>query len=146
MNPSETIPSKVKGTQFYKINWHAIAPADELTWKREPTNVHDSNAIALYHQGIQIGHIGRDLAEQLAPLIDENKVDMRVIVQAVTGGESQLDLLTNRMKTKHHGCNIEIKLTYTANYMDQFVESENPYSQELYCRPDGGRDGSGMMF
>src|SRR5215471_5193681 len=45
---------------------------------REPENTHDPNAIAVYletyRKGMHIGFVPRQIAESLAPLMDENRV------------------------------------------------------------------------
>lgn len=50
-----------------------------ITYRREKDNIHDSNAIAVYahiiktKKRVQLGYIPRELAKEIAPLIDSGK-------------------------------------------------------------------------
>lgn len=70
---------------------HRITPAtmremDEIcplkvTLKREPENHHDTNAIAIVcdenpWKGMQVGYIGRQVAEEIAPRLDRKRVEV----------------------------------------------------------------------
>jgi HIRAN domain len=49
----------------------AVAPGRRLHLRRDPENPHDPNAIAVHSgDGEQVGWVPRELAEELAPLID----------------------------------------------------------------------------
>lgn len=52
-----------------------VGPGEEVTLVREPHNQHDRNAIQVLNiSGMQVGHIPRNVASKLAPLIDRNLV------------------------------------------------------------------------
>lgn len=52
-----------------------VGPGEEVTLVREPHNQYDSNAIQVVNiSGTQVGHIPRNVASKLAPLIDRNYV------------------------------------------------------------------------
>jgi hypothetical protein len=54
---------------------------------REPRNKHDLNAIAVYTSifSIQLGHIPRSLAAELAPLMDLGVIDPKAVKAPVVG-------------------------------------------------------------
>ena len=49
----------------------AVAPGRPLELRRDPGNEHDPNAIAVDAAGEQVGWVPRELAEELAPQLDE---------------------------------------------------------------------------
>lgn len=97
--------SKVRGVTFYQIQFDTIRINDELVWQRDPGNQYDRNAISLWHNENQVGHIAKEIAAELAPLLDANDVNLKVVVSAITGG---LDGKTN-------GINIELTVDYKMN-------------------------------
>lgn len=128
MNPKETLFSKVKGTSFYNVPWMEMQSGDQLQARREPHNKYDTNAIALYFQGIQIGHIDKDVAAELAPLLDSKSATLTVFIEELTGGDTQLDFFSEngsvKEKKKQRGCNIRLELSFNDNYLNQFVEGD----------------------
>lgn len=96
------IHSKVTGVTF-NDRQQVVAQLSrgfKLFYKREPDNEYDKNAISLYAdpgKTLEVGHVKRELAEKVAPLIDAGvKVDVAVI--GVTGG----------VGSQSYGCNIVI--------------------------------------
>lgn len=69
--PSDSGPSGVNvvGTQYYG-GWGRKRGQSSVTLVREPNNPHDSNAIAVFSGTSQIGHLPRERAALIAPLID----------------------------------------------------------------------------
>jgi len=57
-----------------------------LEAEREPLNEYDTNAIALYADGRQVGYIGREHSKHLAPYMDAGG-ELEVQVTEITGGE-----------------------------------------------------------
>jgi HIRAN domain len=55
------------------IESDAVAPGSPLELRRDPGNEHDPNAIAVYAGGAQVGWVPRELAEELAPELDEGR-------------------------------------------------------------------------
>jgi HIRAN domain-containing protein len=51
----------------------AAAPGSPLELRRDPGNEHDPNAIAVLAGGQQVGWVPRELAEELAPQLDESR-------------------------------------------------------------------------
>jgi HIRAN domain len=57
----------------------------EITIMREPDNVHDENAIAVHLvdakmkavQGLKIGYLRKEVAAEIAPLLDSKQVKLR---------------------------------------------------------------------
>ena len=84
-------------------------PGMPLILKREPNNPHDANAISvwvkaralvLFGDTVQIGYLGAEVAEELAPIIDRGgKVEARIT--EVTGGAKDKKAL---------GVNIEVSI------------------------------------
>lgn len=68
-----------------------------LSLEHESDNPYDKNAIKVYYEYDHIGYISRDLAEDLAPLVDQQRVEAEI--SEITGGEDG----------KSFGCNILIR-------------------------------------
>lgn len=71
---------------------------DELDLVRNRNNEKDENAIAVFYEDDQIGFLCKELAEKLAPLMDEGK-EFSCEVSEITGGKNGLS----------YGVNIEIR-------------------------------------
>lgn len=71
---------------------------DPLELEHEKNNPNDPNAIKVYHNGDHIGYIKAELAEELAPLVDQGKVEAEL--SAITGGHD----------AKSYGCNILVRV------------------------------------
>ena len=59
----------------------AAAPGSPLELRRDPGNEHDPNAIAVHAGGEQVGWVPRDLAAELAPLIDDGQAWSAVVLR-----------------------------------------------------------------
>jgi len=71
---------------------------DSLDLRREPDNEYDNNAIAVYTDtGEQIGYLSSEVAEELAPLMDDGW-EVKAVVKDITGDEGKIS-----------GVNIEIE-------------------------------------
>ena len=65
-----------------------LAVGEPVVLRREPTNVHDSNAIRVENsRGEQIGYIRRELAQTLAPALDCVGGGVWATVVALPGGD-----------------------------------------------------------
>ena len=72
---------------------------EELQFIRDPKNPYDENAIKIcLKTGEQLGFVGAELAEDLAPRIDKGE-HIQVFISEITGGEEDRPTL---------GCNIKI--------------------------------------
>jgi hypothetical protein len=69
-----------------------------LSLEHESDNPYDENAIKVYYDFDHIGYIRRELAEDLAPLVDQQRVEAELC--EITGGEDG----------KSFGCNILIRI------------------------------------
>lgn len=69
-----------------------------LSLEHESDNPYDENAIKVFYGLDHIGYINRKLAEELAPLVDQQRVEAELC--EVTGGEDG----------KSYGCNILIRI------------------------------------
>lgn len=67
-----TFVSPIVGCNYYAgYTFVANIPdGAELTLDREPDNRFDPNAIGVYYADTKCGHIPRDIAAQLAPILD----------------------------------------------------------------------------
>ncbi len=106
MDPTGTIKTKIVGVTFSNPGGKSrqkllkrCKKGDALLLIREPKNRYDRNAIKVCTQSHkQLGYISRELAEDMAPLMDEgNRASAQIL--NVTG-ESTLGC--------NLGCNIEI--------------------------------------
>lgn len=62
-----------------------MSEGEEVVLERDPSNIYDKNAIKVINEsGYQIGFIAKDLAEKMAPNMD-NGVKYRAEVSAITG-------------------------------------------------------------
>ncbi|MGQ9474676.1 MAG: HIRAN domain-containing protein [Actinomycetota bacterium] len=92
--------SKVAGTSFHQDALKRCKEGEPLRLVREPENPYDRNAIAVYSQSNElIGHIKRDLAAELAPLMDSG-VPIDVRISELTGGTEDKPAV---------GCNILVQ-------------------------------------
>ena len=94
----------------------------EYVFERDPFNVFDENAIKILTKstGKQVGHIPRDIAECIAPLMDIHKIDLHSV-----GG----------VKGKPCVENVEIPLqTLTEEEIESFKEylEDVPYDLNRY--------------
>lgn len=71
---------------------------EPLSLEHDSENKHDKNAIKVFYGFDRIGYINRDLAEELAPLVDQQRVEAELC--EITGGEDG----------KSFGCNILIRI------------------------------------
>ena len=71
----------------------------QLRLIREPDNRYDQNAIAVYVGHSQLGYVSRDLASDLAPIIDDGGSAAAEVLQVTGGGWF-----------RHYGLNIVIEV------------------------------------
>ena len=71
---------------------------EELDLVRNRNNEKDKNAIAVFYEDDQIGFLCRELAEKLAPLMDDGN-EFSCVVSEITGGDNGFS----------YGVNIEIR-------------------------------------
>ncbi|KAF8135787.1 SNF2 family N-terminal domain-containing protein [Boletus edulis] len=66
------LKTSIVGVQYYK---GLVGPGEQVRLVREPNNRYDRNAIQVQNiGGAQVGHIPRNVASQLAPLLDRGLV------------------------------------------------------------------------
>ena len=65
------------------LNSDDVAPGRPLTLRRDEHNQHDANAIAVHapHEGAQIGWVPREIAAELAPVLDEGRPWSAVVLR-----------------------------------------------------------------
>ena len=99
--------SKVVGMKFrekdlgHPLPYEEFHTGDELILKREPDNTYDRNAIRIYHKetDIFIGYIKSELAQTIAPIMDNGTGFSGRVTDITGGGELE------------HGINIELIIT-----------------------------------
>jgi hypothetical protein len=113
-----TIHTKIRGVTKYtpdgtdrqSVIKHCCSSGDALYLTREPNNPSDRNAIQVYRivysdvpdkpkLAEQLGYLSRELAEELAPKMDERGSVLMAKITEVTGGEDY----------KSFGVNIEVE-------------------------------------
>uniref|UniRef100_A0A0W0FH49 Uncharacterized protein n=1 Tax=Moniliophthora roreri TaxID=221103 RepID=A0A0W0FH49_MONRR len=73
-----TTRTKVVGIQYYT---GLVGPEEEVILQREPQNRFDRNAIQVLNIGrTQVGHLPRDIAAKLSPLLDAGKVSVEGVI------------------------------------------------------------------
>ena len=65
---------------------------------REPLNIYDSNAVAVYCSGRKIGYLSRKDAVEVAPVIDSG-IPVNGVIEWITGGGKY-----------NYGCNIRVRI------------------------------------
>lgn len=86
MQATNEIRTKIRGTTFRGFDWDIPCEGDKVHLVREPDNAYDPNAIKCVHSGAGfLGYVGRDLAAQLAPTIDQGATAAASILD-ITGG------------------------------------------------------------
>lgn len=71
--------STIRGMSFYRHG--GVYPDDDVDFVREPTNQHDANAIRVLNRNdTQVGHLAREHAAILAPLIDNQDATVDGVV------------------------------------------------------------------
>ncbi|TDL17295.1 hypothetical protein BD410DRAFT_794458 [Rickenella mellea] len=70
--------ASIVGVQYYN---GLVGPGEEVSLVREPHNKYDRNAIQVKNiSGIQVGHIPRNIAGKLAPLLDRDAVNVEGVI------------------------------------------------------------------
>lgn len=62
-----------------KMAARALSKGDSLICVRQPSNPHDSNAISVHSNGVQIGYLSREDAGRIAPWMDSGVFYMTVV-------------------------------------------------------------------
>ncbi|OSX66693.1 hypothetical protein POSPLADRAFT_1131555, partial [Postia placenta MAD-698-R-SB12] len=72
------LKTSIVGIQYYK---GLVGPGEEVRLVREPQNQHDRNAIQVMNiGGTQVGHLPRNVAGKLAPLMDQGLVTVEGVM------------------------------------------------------------------
>ncbi len=84
---AETFYTKIVGVSFEGRQniVEGLSPGDSLTLAREPENPHDPHAIAVRYGTLQLGYLRREIAQRVAPNIDDG-ARYTVEVGSITGG------------------------------------------------------------
>ncbi|KAG9316303.1 hypothetical protein JVU11DRAFT_2334 [Chiua virens] len=72
------LETSIVGVQYYK---GLVAPGEQVTLVREPNNPYDRNAIQVKNiGGAQVGHIPKNAATRLAPLLDRRLITVEGVM------------------------------------------------------------------
>ena len=97
----DATPLKLRGVSHYVSEaGRSKHGSSELVLKREPSNPHDSFAIAVYGSGRKLGHVSASRAALLTPLLDALAFDGYIvagIVEQVPGRMTQLHVMLPRI-------------------------------------------------
>lgn len=109
-------------TKRYKVSlvgmrFHGVSIADaamalsgSASAQREPRNPHDPNAIAIVSQGRKLGHVDRDNAAVIAPLIDMGATCRVSIDRAKSGSDKTIPIvMTLSVAEASVGCPVVCK-------------------------------------
>jgi hypothetical protein len=108
---------------------------DQLEATREPSNQYDRNAIRLSHCGLQVGHISKELAADLAPLLDKGDIAIKVGITDFTGGSPEIQHTffgEPQPNVKNRGINIKIEMAYTEAYLKELEAEISPSMPPQY--------------
>ncbi|KAF8897054.1 SNF2 superfamily protein [Gymnopilus junonius] len=79
--------TNVVGIQYYRVGM--VGPGEEVLLVREPQNPYDRNAIQVKNIGrVQVGHLPRNVAGKLAPLLDRRAVTVEGVINDVGGSRA----------------------------------------------------------
>lgn len=92
---------------------------DPLVLKREPKNKYDRNAIAVFRGTDQLGYLSKEVAGELAKLMDTGK-ELTAEILEITGGEKGKPTL---------GCNIQISGA-TWDYDDEDEDEDDDLDED----------------
>ncbi|KAF9451964.1 hypothetical protein P691DRAFT_772701 [Macrolepiota fuliginosa MF-IS2] len=91
-----TMHTNVVGIQYYK---GLVGPGEEVVLVREPQNSYDPNAIQVKNIGqVQVGHVPRNVAAKLAPLLDRKIVTVEGVITDGNLGRSKGYTLSMTLK------------------------------------------------
>jgi hypothetical protein len=116
---------QIAGSTFHKqapLIIGRLRHLQRLRLKRDPKNIHDPNAIGVYHVenrdgklvGTQLGYLPRGVAEQLAPLMD--------------GGMPEPEIVRWSVRHDRTGASIygQVRITYGDGTEDQSGPGPDP--------------------
>lgn len=80
-----TFQTELRGISFrpkdVKEYIRTLATGDEVQLRRDSENKHDANAVAIDHNGTFLGFVHKDVAVDLAPLLDD-EVEFRAYIHS----------------------------------------------------------------
>ncbi|KAL0578764.1 hypothetical protein V5O48_003262 [Marasmius crinis-equi] len=93
--------SKVVGVQYYT---GLVGAGEEVVLQREPANRYDRNAIRVLNiGGTQVGHIPRNMASKLAPMLDARKITIEGVTLDGNLGGGRSATFTLNITVKIYG-------------------------------------------
>ncbi|KIY67158.1 hypothetical protein CYLTODRAFT_490860 [Cylindrobasidium torrendii FP15055 ss-10] len=124
-----TLRTSVVGIQYYK---GLVGPGERVLLEREPTNPYDRNAIkAVNMNRVQVGHVPKQVAAKLAPLLDQRLVNCEAVIHDgnLTGHKGySLDMTLRFYARADKRQQIEPKLVWATPGQRGFASSRNSQS------------------
>lgn len=98
------IKCHIVGSRYYNTSFdiNDTVSKSPIILIPEPNNVHDKNAVAAYLCGEQIGHINRDAAAEISPMIMAG-MTATVFVQNIEDGAASIPIHIELVDKKDHG-------------------------------------------
>jgi len=87
--PIKLVTTNIAGLRYYRgIEYlNEIKPDDSLTLKREPLNIHDSRAIAIFWKNTKLGYVPRQHNAAISSIIDA-KIEVQAYIAYINPEQS----------------------------------------------------------
>ncbi|KIJ49379.1 hypothetical protein M422DRAFT_65895 [Sphaerobolus stellatus SS14] len=121
-----TLASKVVGLQYYQ---GMVGPGEEVTLVREPHNRFDSNAIQVLNiSGEQVGHLPRNIAAKLSPLMDRDLITVEGVIHQGNIGKAEYSMAINLKiyGASHRRPELERELIWATPKQRGFTDAMRP--------------------
>lgn len=89
-----TVEAALVGMRYYGVSANDARKAllEGSSLSREPQNPHDSNAVAVIHRDRKLGHVSRDSAQVIAPLLDKGARSSLRLNRSKTGSKKSIPI------------------------------------------------------
>ncbi|KAF8527760.1 SNF2 family N-terminal domain-containing protein [Gautieria morchelliformis] len=115
-----------------------VGPGEEVTLVREPHNTYDRNALQVMNiSGTQVGHIPRNIALKLAPLMDRNLVTVEGVIHEgnLNRFEYSISITLKIYGASHRRAQLEPLLVWATPRQQGFTDAMRPASYQT--QPSG---------
>ncbi|TFK54077.1 hypothetical protein OE88DRAFT_1695204 [Heliocybe sulcata] len=139
-----TMSTSIVGVQYYK---GLVGPGEEVRLVREPNNRYDRNAIQVKNiGGTQVGHIPRQVASNLAPLLDQGLVNVEGVMHEgnLSGFSYSLSMTLKIYGAADKRAQLEPRLVWATPGRRGFSQRNNASAASTSYRPPGSSYSGGM--